>query len=525
MRHYLLMANYTLEKVRNSGNLAATAAFIEAQSVTGLAKNPATVECLEDLLREGREKYLPILERQLSRTQALLEFADYGVVLVRSALAKPLPDPFQRKGNAATARFGKERAAFLGTIWASQAHARHPDLEFPKVAGLLPAVADGVDKEAVSLESLAAERAGDGGDLSGSATLRPGDDVVVIRRFTWQIPLEGNAEYRKDVTVGTSGRVIGFADQDHRQVLLTIFAMSLPGPRGAVRKDVTDKAWPKNLKLKEEYENLVAATPAACEDADGESPGPSAPAARRQVGGAWAFLQDPELGPATVEKQWPKLLDHEGSSMQGWFLRGRAAFAAQAILEALPHYGAQDLCVVHRETPKGGKKLEVWTRKDFGPRELIVPALSPDLRECLWTKNLHAFIGLPKNGPGKHPEGKSLAMDGRGRNVLASAGTIDDKEKLGNLLWCVERTADASLANLVVESIQVSATCELTIPSAKRRKVSVQRPSSEMPALPVFVNLKAIPAHTRLYLRHEAQGDEGGAKPKGSGAASSSAGC
>lgn len=116
-------------------------------------------------------------------------------------------------------------------------------------------------------------------------------------------------------------------------------------------------------------------------------------------------------------------------------------------------------------------------------------------------------------------------MDGRGRNVLASAGTIDDKEKLGNLFWCVERTADASLANLVVESIQVSATCELTIPSAKRRKVSVQRPSSEMPALPVFVNLKAIPAHTRLYLRHEAQGDEGGAKPKGSGAASSSAGC
>jgi len=520
VRHYLLMANYTTERVRHSAGMASTAAFPD-------------VELLEDIFRSGREKYLPILERQLPHTQALLEFGDFAVVLIRSAMAKPLPEGYHRKGSSATARFGRERAEFLGAIWASLVHARYPDLEFPKASGLVlePEGAGRSEEQIVSLATLATDRAASEADLSGSASLRPGDDIVVIKRFTWVIPVDGNSDFRKDITVGTLGKVIGYADAEHRQVLVTIFSVPLPGPRGIIRKDVTEKAWPHNLKLKAEHDAVAAAAPATPEpiaDASGAS-GPSVAPPRTKTTGAWAFLQQgvaPEdQRDIVVEKTWPKLLDHDCSTMQSWFLRGRVAFAAQAILEALPQFGPSDLCVVHRETSKGSWKQEVWTRRDFSARELLVPALTTDLREVMWTKGLHAFIGLPKNGAGRHPEGKQVAMDGRGRSVLASAGTIEAKEKVGSLFWCVERTSDASLANLEVEQISVTANLEVLVPSAKKRKVTLSRSASEMPALPAFVNPKPIKAHTRLWLRHDdATPAASGPKPKASGAASSSPG-
>jgi len=102
--------------------------------------------------------------------------------------------------------------------------------------------------------SLAQDIAQGDAGTSAAGTLRPGDEVVVSKRFTWHIPIDGNADFRKDIAVGTLGRVVGYADAEHRQLLLRVPSLALPSHRGTVRRDITDKAYPYNLELKADFD-------------------------------------------------------------------------------------------------------------------------------------------------------------------------------------------------------------------------------------------------------------------------------
>ena len=44
----------------------------------------------------------------------------------------------------------------------------------------------------------------------------------------------------------------------------------------------------------------------------------------------------------------------------------------------------------------------------------------------------HAVLDLPKNGRGSHPENQVLALDGRGRNLMAPKGLCDTDEHAGS---------------------------------------------------------------------------------------------
>ena len=48
-----------------------------------------------------------------------------------------------------------------------------------------------------------------------------GDEVTVIRRMSWSLG-EGAKGARKDLVVGTSGTIEGWADLEQRQVLLKV---------------------------------------------------------------------------------------------------------------------------------------------------------------------------------------------------------------------------------------------------------------------------------------------------------------
>jgi len=204
-----------------------------------------------------------------------------------------------------------------------------------------------------------------------------------------------------------------------------------------------------------------------------------------------------------VEPKWDRLLDTRATFQQLFFLKARVGFGMHAVLEACPVLGPQDLIIVHRQTPKGQWKGEVWTKRRFAARELLVPCVATELRECLWSKIFSAFVGLPSHGPGKHPEGKSLALDGRHRGVIASAGNVGDTEVRGALYWAIERASDANDANLEVEQVHWGTTTEVRLPGGKKRKVDVVSDSGDLPGIPVLVNPKIIEAHTRLFARLE----------------------
>ena len=110
----------------------------------------------------------------------------------------------------------------------------------------------------------------------------------------------------------------------------------------------------------------------------------------------------------------------------------------------------------------------------------------------------HAVVNLPKHGEGAHPEQQSLALDGRGRNVIAKAGSIDDQEHLGSLFWIITRTNVAADSNLSFEPLAWENKMVLTLPDKKKRKVSSDWTSESLPQIPLLVNKKAIKANTQL---------------------------
>ena len=96
-----------------------------------------------------------------------------------------------------------------------------------------------------------------------------------------------------------------------------------------------------------------------------------------------------------------------------------------------------------------------------------------------------------------------MALDGRHRGVIASAGNVGDTEVRGALYGAMERASDANDANLEVEQVHWGTTTEVRLPSGKKRKVDVVSDSGDLPGIPVLVNPKIIEAHTRLFARLE----------------------
>ena len=78
-----------------------------------------------------------------------------------------------------------------------------------------------------------------------SPSFSRGDEVTVIRRMTWALPLPESPHYRKNIVVGTSGTIEGWADVEKGQVLLKV-VLDLPSSPG---QSITKPVFPRNLKL------------------------------------------------------------------------------------------------------------------------------------------------------------------------------------------------------------------------------------------------------------------------------------
>ena len=115
--------------------------------------------------------------------------------------------------------------------------------------------------------------------------------------------------------------------------------------------------------------------------------------------------------------------------------------------------------------------------------------------------SLYALVGLPKSGPGAHPENVALALDGRGKNKIAHKGELDEEEHQGSLFWVVGRTSKAVHANLVFEIISFQTQIQMSLPATKKRKTETcSWDSSMMPTVPILVNKKEIKENMQLLV-------------------------
>ena len=147
----------------------------------------------------------------------------------------------------------------------------------------------------------------------------------------------------------------------------------------------------------------------------------------------------------------------QGPSDAGCVLRDHITVRLEALVDALPDYTAKDFAIFQRQNAHGVWKSEVWTKRDFDPREILLAPCSSQLKETHIMSSANCPVALPAHGPGKHPEARAMPFDGRTRTSIATNDLLDSTEHTGSLFWLVNRTSGAALANLALEET----TCEL----------------------------------------------------------------
>ena len=271
-------------------------------------------------------------------------------------------------------------------------------------------------------------------------------------------------------------------------------------------KTFVERTYPRNLERTEVVESdkkndALSKASASLKDS------PAAEGLTPTKGFKWlsehSSVSDPQAE-VRVEKQWDKCVADEDDVVRVWALKGQVAMGLKILYDNLPKFTPKDLVVCHRQNSKGAWKTEVWANRDFPAGELMIGAMSTDLRDRMWTYNASVLIGLPQQGPSKHPEGKNLALDGRNRQVLAASKTIDEVEHRGGIFWAIQRTGDRNdQYNMILETIRWDASVSLKLPGGKKRKVDMD--SKDLPQLPVMTNPKKISARTPLLLYQDLQ--------------------
>ena len=474
---------------------------IEPTSLVGLAKKTDLVTHAQGVLRKVRDKLIPVLEQALGEKQARLELVVYTDLIIRGLMAKPLPAKFRgvhagAKGPHASKPLSDEKVKDLGIAWGRYLEEKYPDRGLAEALDLSPPSksSESDESQPVALDNLTDRDNLRGPHEGSSGEFKRGDLVTVVRRMSWPMPQSGNPEYRKDIVVGASGTVEGYADPEHRQVLMKIHFEHPPdGPQSFVYPVTT-----RNIKLTSAPgQEAEAEAEAGAEE--GQAPSATASGASDKKIPSW-LLGDSEPSAVKVEKGWSKLLADSDTLNRNFWLKGRISVCLEALANSIPKFGPEDLVVVHRQNEKGVWRDELWTKRHFAANELILAPLTPQVKDTHLTACAHAPVGIPRVGKGSHPEGASLALDGRLRNLIAHAGSIDANQHTGTLFWLVGRTQDASEANVHLESITYGHHIEVHLPLKKRKVSKVDWHPADLPTIPVIINKKPLAEHTQLLV-------------------------
>ena len=399
-------------------------------------------------------------------------------------------------------RFSNEKIKDLGTSWAKVVDHGHPSLDFAASAGLMSDDKESLmqreeDNKELDLVPLrkATRSLSDGPEPDLGSKFKKGSEVTVIKRVSWTIPQVDEPKYRRDITVGTEGIIVDFADPEQRMVILEVI-MDLPsGPQ----QKTSHSIFPRNLKLTSEYKESQAGP-------DEEKSGAPHSSKAASSSGSSGLVPQWALGasdPASVKmsSKFKHLLADHDKNMKVWQLRSRIGVAIQALSEALPTYSDADFFVVHRKNERGMWKDELWTKKDFQAYEILFAPYSSQLKDTHLMYGNHVVVGLPKHGRGAHPDNQNLALDGRGKNLMANPEVLDNDEHLGSLFWLVGKTSSPSEANLTLETVTFEQQIKVHLPVPKRRKTETSKwDPPEMPGVPILTNVKAIQKHTKLLV-------------------------
>ena len=510
VRHHLVLTQYCSEKTKDAGSPgdAPISQFLENAQVLNFAKKPDQVMQLEKTIRDLKEKYMKVLEPLLGCRVATLEINTYVSLLIRGMFSKPWPVDMEPRVALPTGKMDDTKKKALERHWAKTVDHAHAAINFAAAAGLEEPVAaekDSVELDLTGVRGL--KRNASAPEPEGPKFTR-GDSATVYRRMSWHVPYPGNEEFRKDLPVGLQGTIEGWADAEMRQVLFKVELVI-----DKKKKVVQQSCFPRNLMLTTEYNLWKSGEEGrgkAGPEVPGGTPGPEDGAGPEEDGDS----QTPSLGKGLkwvlhdsapmdvkVESKFRDLLSENEKTLKEQFLRARVFTVLEALLEVLPCYTEKDFLIANRKNDKGVWITEIHAKRDFEAREIQLVPVSSQLKSTHLTQGSNASVTLPKHGRGAHHENQAVALDGRGNRIMAHEGALDDEKHLGALFWVVARTEDKKACNMAYKNVtwEYQVKINSTGSEAKKRKVvQVDWVSSELPMVPVLVNLEKVPKHTQL---------------------------
>ena len=230
----------------------------------------------------------------------------------------------------------------------------------------------------------------------------------------------------------------------------------------------------------------------------------------------------PHLVPGKDEElrvltNWRELVTDHDSLAKTTALRGRIATGLHALYEAMKPVGPADVLIAQRKAPSGEWSCEVWTKRSFLAWELMLVPHTTQLKDSHLMWNYHAVVTVPKQGRGAHPENMTLALDGRGKGMMAHDGTIGASEHKGSLFWMVTRTTDPDEANLEFDTVTWEQKIQVHLPgpATKKRKLDpVEWAQQELPQFPILVNKQPLEKNTKLavFIAPKKEKQSGGSK-------------
>ena len=458
---------------------------------------PFVATLAEDSLLRVEKDYVPELRGIPVHLKDYLHHA-FKTLLVRCLFGKPLrmaEDKLAAEGHAITS--GKLTAGKVDLLlghWAQLVDEKAPALGFSRVTGLDKFVEHLVrpedtfalprDERAAAEPASASEPAAATSPPppagSGSSQWSVGQIVCVTRRVTIDMPLPTDPDFRKDLRVGTRGKILEVHPSGNK---LKINAEVM---HNGEHHEVTAFVAANKTKL--------VARPAG-------GPGEATPDGE-------VLDPDAEPVPACIREahptdhvvawvdDWSNLVeDSSPSAMLHWTKAG-AQIAMQYVLARVPTLDEEDLGVVHRSNAHGAKHVEVWTLRAFKAGEIILAPVTAELKTRMYTHNASVRVQTPD---GAVPDNKLLALDGRGKTHL-SHGCPEQHEPVatGSLFWSVERTSKAAEANLTLHMTNVYIPeIKVTIPGLPQHTTHLKKDGG-FPCVPVLRNTKALKEHTRL---------------------------
>jgi hypothetical protein len=289
--------------------------------------------------------------------------------------------------------------------------------------------------------------------------------MILVKRIT--VDFAKGASMRKDINKGTEISIRGFDGEDK-----VVANLEATFGKKQMATDVAIKLSNLAFPDKEVQASTVLV------------------GAAHKLFAKYPFLKQDDAAHVENISSWSKNLMCRDNEYNGETIKSRVKIVMDNLWECTDDIGHEDILLVKR-----GAVFEVWTLREFKANSLVLVPETTEIKPRFYTNNRSA---IAKNTVDPMSlDKRPFVLDGRVRANPSS----DSKSKFG-LFWVVQRSTEPNDKEVNMDLVYT--TCSLKATLHIGEKIITQDwNQDDLPSLPVLMNVKKIPKHTRLVAKED----------------------